>query len=143
MGYVIMESITSILAHYCWWGESYRFSEDNGRTAHFDPITGFRLSRTPSREMLVDEGRVRYVTSYRGNCQGFPDRDDFGPKRDLAPKKRIALLGDSFTAGMSLGQNWADRVEDLVRQRGEEVQILNFSLPGAGLVHCYAQDFLV
>ena len=74
----------------------------------------------------------------RGNAQGFADRDDFTPKRGRPGVRRIAVFGDSFTAEEHLGQNWPDRAEDLARDRGEPVELLNFAVSGAGLANWWS-----
>ena len=52
--------------------------------------------------------------------------------------KRIAVFGDSFTAEEHLGQNWPDRAEDLARDRGDPVELLNFAVSGAGLANWWS-----
>jgi hypothetical protein len=88
--------------------------------------------------MRITEGRVEYVGVSRGNNQGFPDRDDFGPQRQTTGARRFAVFGDSFTAAQHLGQNWADRVEDLAHSRGEALELLNFSIDGGGLANWWS-----
>lgn len=108
--------------------------EDSGKTVHFDPISGFRYSRTASRVARINPGRgVEYVASFRGNNQGFADRDDFTPAGGPAQHPRIAVLGDSFTAAEHLGVNWPDRVE-----RQMDVALLNFSVAGGGLANWWS-----
>lgn len=120
--------------------------EETGRTVRFDPVRGFRLTSTPSRQARITHGVVEYVGVLRGNNQGFPDRDDFGPKRDdpvALPKEghtnpeslRIAVFGDSFTAAQFLDVNWPDRVEDMAREAGFPLRLFNFSLDGGGLAN--------
>lgn len=109
--------------------------EDVGRTMQFDPVRGYRLTATPSRFTRITQGQIEYIGTFRGNAQGFPDRDDFGPARTAAHTPRYAVFGDSFTAGQYLAENWPDRVEDMVRRNGGRLELLNFSVDGGGLAN--------
>ena len=141
--FVAFETAIGLVAYYRWWGVSFLFLEDSGRTIQFDSARGYRLTPTPSRMMRVTNGVVEYVATFRGNSQGFQDRDDFGPKRSIPPLRRIAVFGDSFTAGQNVGQNWPDRAEDLVRKRGKPVQFLNLAVYGGGLANWWSITFKI
>ncbi|HOZ47195.1 MAG TPA: hypothetical protein PLO37_12435 [Candidatus Hydrogenedentes bacterium] len=112
--------------------------EGNGGGYRFDPIRGFWLLPQPSRWARIADGRPQYVGCLRGNDQGFPDRDHVGPQRQTPGRRRIAVFGDSFTAAQFLGLNWPDRAEDLARQAGEDVQLLNLAVDGGGLVNWWS-----
>lgn len=109
------------------------FYEESWNTVHFDPVLGYRLSNEPSRFARFCAGRLEFVGVLKGNNQGFPDRDDFGFGRgdDRAP--RLAIYGDSFTAGQFLEVNWPDRVEEISRRTGRPLTLLNLAVDGAGL----------
>jgi hypothetical protein len=111
-----------------------------GRTVRFDPLRGYRLSSThPARMACVaSDGTVEAVGTVRGNNQGFPDRDDFGPARDRAGARRLAVLGRSFTAAQFLEINWPDRAEDLTRDGDTPLQLLNLSIDAGGLVNWWS-----
>src|SRR5438105_6345006 len=93
--YVVVETASSTYGWLSWWDHSFAITEDTGRTIEFDPVRGYRLTNTPARTARITNGRIEYVGAFRGNSQGFPDRDDFGPKRDSKYKLRFAVLGDS------------------------------------------------
>ncbi|UCG51795.1 MAG: hypothetical protein JSW58_16750 [Candidatus Latescibacterota bacterium] len=107
--------------------------EDSGRTVHFDAIRGYRLSTVPSRITRITKGTTEYVGALKGNNQGFPDRDDFYPKRGDGQEKRLAVFVDSYTAAQFLDKNWPDHAEDLSKGGPGNVQLLNFSVDGGGL----------
>lgn len=109
--------------------------EESARTVVFDPIRGYRLTGVPARFARVTAGEVCYRGVLRGNDEGFPDRDDFGPQRDDPATRRVLVLGDSFSAAQFLDCNWPDRVEDLARADGERLQLLNCSVDGGGLMN--------
>lgn len=136
--YLVGEGIATGIARATWKDTTIWLDEDSGRTIQFDPILGYRLTGTTSRSLRATDGRLEYVGVHRGNCQGFPDRDDFGPKRTRAGVPRIAVFGDSFTDGQFLGQNWPDRAEDLARGAGASVEFLNLAQAGHGLANWWS-----
>jgi hypothetical protein len=117
---------------------SYLVVEHPGQTVHFDPDRGFFLTETPSRMARITHGRVEYVGAFRGNAQGFADRDDFTIRRTNPREVRIGVFGDSFTTATfepSNFPNWPSRAEDLGRADGEPLTLLNFGLDGGGLAN--------
>jgi hypothetical protein len=81
---------------------------------------------------------LEYAGHARGNNQGFPDRDDFGPERSVLGRRRLAVFGDSFTAGQFLKIDWPDRVEDLTRQTSVPLELLSFAIDGGGLANWWS-----
>ncbi|NLX12033.1 MAG: hypothetical protein GXY44_00055 [Phycisphaerales bacterium] len=116
-------------------GQSVWIFEHPEQTMVFDPVMGYRLTEVPSRIARITRGQVEYVSVMRGNNQGFPDRDDFGPERSEPNTIRVAVIGDSFTAGEYLDYNWPDRTEQILHVHGESWQLLNFALGGVGLAN--------
>jgi hypothetical protein len=117
---------------------SYLVVEHPGQTVRFDPDRGFFLTETPSRMARITYGRVEYVGAFRGNAQGFADRDDFTVRRTSPGELRIGVFGDSFTTATfepSGFPNWPTRAEDLGRSDGEPLTLLNFGLDGGGLAN--------
>lgn len=118
--------------------ESFALFEHPGETIRFDPIRGYSLTRTPSRVARVTHGKIEYVGTFRGNAQGFADRDDFSPRRSSVGERRIAILGDSFSVATMEplnAPNWPDRVKDLSAASSKPLVTLNFSLDGGGLAN--------
>jgi hypothetical protein len=134
----ILETVATTAAWFSWWDTSFWLFEDSGKTIRFDPVRGHFLSRTPSRYLRMTNGRLEYVGTARGNSQGFADRDDFGPRRSVPGRRRFAVFGDSFTEAQFLGQNWPDRVEDLAKDRGEPIELLNLATSGGGLANWWS-----
>jgi hypothetical protein len=104
----------------------------------FDPIRGFILTRQPSRWSRITNGTIEFVGWFKGNSQGFPTRTDFAPARPDGSTRRIAVFGDSFSAGDYLDTNWPDRMQALAEANGEKLQLLNFSLDGVGLANWWS-----
>jgi hypothetical protein len=118
---------------------SYSLFEHPGETVRFEPNMGFLLTETPSRVARITRGQVEFAGSFRGNAQGFADRDDFTTHRLIANQRRIGVLGDSFTAATMEplnSPNWPDRVKDMDRAgNGQPLVLLNFSVDGVGLAN--------
>jgi len=112
--------------------------ENSCATVNFDAVRGYRLGAMPARSTRITNGVIEYVGVIRGNNDGFPDRDDFHARRPNSHGKRFVVLGDSFTAGQYLAQNWPDFVEDRTRDSDTPVELLNFSLEAGGLANWWS-----
>lgn len=112
--------------------------ENTGGSSSFDPICGIRLSSTPCRHARITGGKLEYTGVIKGNNEGFPDRDDFGPERAVAGVPRIAIMGDSFTAAPYLEKSWPDAVEDAARGEGIPLELLNCSVNGGGITNWWS-----
>jgi len=137
-GYLMAELAVTAYHGFSWAGSSMWLFDESGKTVHFDPIRGCMLTEQPSRWGRITEGTFEYVASLKGNSQGFPTRTDFGPARPDGSTRRIAVLGDSFSAGDFLEMNWPDRAQALAEAGGEKLQMLNFSLEGIGLANWWS-----
>jgi hypothetical protein len=115
--------------------KSFWVYEHPGETIRFDADRGFFLTQTPSRWARITYGRIEYSGCVRGNAQGFPDRNDFTIRRTTPGQKRIAILGDSFTAEQYISVNWPNRVEELTGTSPQPPVLFNFSVDGAGLAN--------
>jgi hypothetical protein len=131
----VLELATSTYWRYSWKGTNLYLVE--GDHTRFDPIRGTFLTQNSGRHTRITEGIVEYVGIAHGNAQGFSDRDDFSPKSQIKGIHRIAVLGDSFTAGFHGYLNWPERVEDLAGGRGS-VEFLNFGVNGMGLANWWS-----
>lgn len=140
-GYLLCEAAATLLVLRGGLGQRARsliVYENAGQTLHFDPIRGIRLTSTPSRYARITNGTLEYIGRARGNNEGFPDRDDVHPPRANPASRRLAVFGDSFTAGQFLSVNWPDRVEDLTRATRQPLELPNFAIDGAGLANWWS-----
>ncbi|MEX0727946.1 MAG: hypothetical protein WD065_16840 [Planctomycetaceae bacterium] len=112
--------------------------EQSAQTVLFDPVRGYRLAETPARFMRFTESKPEYVGTLRGNAQGFPDRDDFTAKKGNLNNRRFAVFGDSFTAAQFIEINWPDRVEELAKGKGVDIELYNVSVDGGGLINWWS-----
>jgi len=138
MGYALAEGIATAYYRLTWKGTSLFLFDESGKTIHFDPIRGYRLTSQPSRWARITNGTLEYVGELKGNSQGFPTRVDFGPQRPRGNALRIGVFGDSFSAGEYLKTNWPDRVQTLESGNEGKLQLLNFSVDGAGLANWWS-----
>lgn len=111
---------------------------ENGPIMVFDPISGYRLGKGPSRWAVLDaNGKVESLGKRQGNNLGFPDDNDFFPNRGKAEEKRISVLGDSMTAGQFLPRSWPTFSEEILKKEKRPARILNFAVDGGGLANWY------
>jgi len=129
---------SDILEPPSYYSASTWVFEDSGKTVQFDPIRGYTLTQVPSRWARMSKGTLEYVGILKGNKQGFPDEGDFSPSRKEKDEKRVAVFGDSFTAGQYLSRNWPEAVERMSHAEGTELELLNFSIDGGGLANWWS-----
>jgi GDSL-like Lipase/Acylhydrolase len=106
----------------------------------FDPHTGYRYRPD-------DEGRrgAPWFSHWRTNSHGHVARADY-PQRKPAGEYRIAVVGDSFTAGITNTVRWTDLLEDQLNGspdwtasvNGRRTRVINFAVDGMGLIQMTA-----
>jgi len=138
IGYLFAELAVTAYYGFSWAGTSLWLFDESGKTVHFDPIRGYILTPQASRWARLTNGTVEFVAWIKGNSQGFPSHTDFAPARPDGSTRRIAVFGDSFSAGDYLDTNWPDRTQALAEAGGGKLQLLNFSLDGVGLANWWS-----
>lgn len=134
ISYVLFEIFVAIC--FYWQPNVIWIIERGDKPAiHFDAFTGFRYHGKNTRHAKVSKHHVEYCATIYGNNLGFPDKHDFSPDRQQNSIPRICVLGDSFSAATYLETNWPDRVEELAQKKGTPIELLNFSLDGAGIAN--------
>lgn len=138
--YILAETLSTLLfvrgiiePHSIW------FMEKTPGQSHvrFDPYIGYKISNQPHIFGCynTNAGVVSSGLSV-GNNYGFPDSKDFHPQKN---KKRLLILGDSFTAGQYLKVNWPSKVEEMQREQkqteDQDFEIYNMALDGGGLAN--------
>jgi hypothetical protein len=113
----------------------YWVNKNCSSTVRLDLVRGHFLSAEPCHEAQITYGKLEYLATLRGNNQGFNDSEDFFSQQPKENIPRIAVFGDSFTAGHFLKPNWPDRVQALSQKTSLPIQILNFSIDGGGLAN--------
>jgi lysophospholipase L1-like esterase len=74
--------------------------------------------------------RVEFDVFFRSNDLGLVDDEDYaGPPHS---SRRVALVGDSFTAGYHGGRPWVLALRE--RMAGEDVALYNLGIGGAGFI---------
>jgi hypothetical protein len=107
--------------------ESYLRSDQSQLV--FDPDLGWAPRPDRSNKLYAyDSGAIRVEA----------------PGRVFAPEPaegtlRIALVGDSFTLGAEVpyADTWGARLEELLGDRGQETEVLNFGVGGYGMDQAY------
>jgi hypothetical protein len=132
---VLTELLYSTFAWLFFSPDDIWIYENVGQTVQFDSVRGYSLARTPSRFARISNGEIEYVGSFSGNAQGLPDRDDFSILHPGDEFRRYAVFGDSYTAAQYLAINWPDMAEDILKENGKQIQLLNFSTHGGGLAN--------
>ena len=91
----------------------------------YHPVIGYRY--IPGLRARVRHEGGGYLV--RANADGFRSEHDFGEPKP-AGRYRIALFGDSYTAGegVSNGQRFCD----LLEERLPQLDLFNLALPGTG-----------
>ncbi len=98
----------------------------------FRPGPLFYRPNTTALFARVTDGRVEYCHRITWNNWGFRDQRSYAPRR-TASQLRIAVIGDSFTSNLDSEVAWPSLLEDRLRIAwGEDVQVYNLGLPGAG-----------
>lgn len=131
------------LAYWLGWLDrgAYFLVEDRGQPPiyRFDPIAGYRLGPFPTRQLcFTSTGTLQSSGVLRGNNRGYPDEDDFSPRRARTDQRRFAVFGDSFTAAQFLEVNWPRRGEELLAATGQDVELLNFAVDGGGFLNWWS-----
>ena len=117
--------------------ESHWVYEENGTgwSYGFDPVLGYALSSSPARMVTTaSNGVIECAGTIRGNNLGFPDDDDFAPQRNDPSRTRVAVFGDSFTAGYYVPRSWPVVAETAVPR----IDFMNFAVDGGGLVNWWS-----
>ena len=89
-----------------------------------DELTGWRMR--PSQDFSRMTEDVQHV--YHSNSQGFRADADFSP---LDPRKKIALVGDSYTWGF--GADFLQTFGALLQSKVSSRVVYNFAMPGFGI----------
>jgi len=91
----------------------------------YHPVIGYRF--IPHLKARVRHEGGGYLV--RTNNLGFRQNTDALP-RATPGKKRVLVFGDSYTAGDGVSNG--HRYTDLIEQELDNVEVLNFGLPGSG-----------
>jgi hypothetical protein len=137
LGLVVVDVIYSLFA-FAFMKQSFTLiTRTSQNPMQFEKRSGFVFASEPIRVQRIINGETEYTATVKGNRQGFLDSSDFVPRRPRPQTRRFVVMGDSFTAAHYLNRNWPERAEQLARERGLDVEFLNFGLDGTGLANWY------
>jgi hypothetical protein len=102
----------------------------------FDANVGFRYAPN-----FTGERGSPWFSHWRTNQWGHVSRSDY-PQHKPVGEFRIAILGDSFTAGITNNVRWTDQLEDRLNESaawrgsvgGQSTRVINFAVDGYGFV---------
>lgn len=90
------------------------------------------------RAIAVFDGRVEWDVRFQTNNFGSIDSQDYVANYKAPSSiKRIAFVGDSFTAGFHGGKPWLQRLRE--QFDGDVLQIYNLGVSGTGLAHFFTR----
>lgn len=95
----------------------------------------FYLPNQQIREVFVYDEKIEYDYTYPTNNLGLIDTIDY-PEVLTDSKNSLALVGDSFTAGVG-GGAWVANLREKLQQVDRNLQIYNLGVVGAGIEHFY------
>ncbi|MDA9121321.1 hypothetical protein N9J52_04735 [Flavobacteriales bacterium] len=103
----------------------------------FDPVLGYKIGNVQSRYGAVrDDGVVESVGLLHGNNLGFADSKDFYLNPLDTTIKRIAVLGDSFSASQFTKRSWVEVLEsEMNKSLSDSIELYNFSIDGGGVAN--------
>ncbi len=105
------------------------FINESDKIHQYDPLLGWRL--VPGSSGV--EKRTEFESVYKINAQGFRDDKDYSFENESG-KKRVIVLGDSFTFG--IGVENAKTIPKLLEKMGD-YEVLNFGSSGYDVVQYF------
>jgi lysophospholipase L1-like esterase len=84
----------------------------------------------PIRYAKTHGDRVEFDVLFRSNDLGLVDDENYAVPTDRS--RRVALVGDSFTAGYHGGRPWVPELRE--RMAGEDIAFYNLGIGGAGFI---------
>lgn len=98
------------------------------------PLTGWKLRSNYNKTILSQDGYVTYAI----NEQAIRSPKVFS-RQPEPTARRIFLIGDSFTFGQGIDEQYtfARVLEDSLREKQWEVDVVNLGVPGFGTMRAY------
>jgi hypothetical protein len=106
------------------------------------PFTDYHESRGyyytgPVHIANIIKGQLEFDVEVKPNNFGYSSHRDYSYKKQDSTTYRIMVLGDSFSDACFLDQPWADKLQDVLKQNGKNIEVYNFSYSGNGLINWY------
>lgn len=132
LSFTVAEGLARILSPFpeehskLWMLGSPTFQTDSGGAVRY-------LPNETIRSVILQDGQVVYDRRFSTNDVGFIDHEDYlGEGKRPADARRLAFVGDSFTAGFHGGTPWVPALRDRARQVDPDVEIYNLGVSGSG-----------
>ena len=91
----------------------------------------------PVHMATIIKGELEFDKKFKPNNFGFSSHHDYSYKKQDSSMYRIMVLGDSFSDACFLDQPWADKLQEILKQKGKNIEVYNFSYSGNGLINWY------
>ena len=99
----------------------------------FDSISGYKYIPGRPRVAKVEEGQLVYDHIMPINNRGYCSIYDFPFKKADKTKKRLMVLGDSFSAGEITDTTWVDVLNMKLSAASKPIELFNFGLEAIGI----------
>jgi hypothetical protein len=104
----------------------------NHPVSRYDELTGFRWIPGQHQTLKICQGKTIFYNDFKVNNSGFVSGFNYKKERN-GTKKRYLVLGDSFTDGYYLKENWPSHCNRLIRNENLDLELYNYALNGNGL----------
>ena len=129
LGEFVVRSLISdaqFMDRYVFWSSPHYVLEEDG-ALHFNSNEVFR-------EFAVYDGELEYQGGWQTNNLGLIDVEDYAHEPG-AWTRRIAIVGDSFTAGTGGTTPWVPRLRAALQNENATTYVYNLGVGGAGIDH--------
>lgn len=107
-----------------FWSEAYVRNDESGALR--------AIPNSYVREVLYASGKIEFDVTFSTNNLGLIDEQDY--TRLSTATRRIALVGDSFTAGTG-ARPWVPRLRESIQKEDPSIDVYNLGLVGTGFRH--------
>ncbi len=108
--------------------------------ANYDSISGFRWIEK-GRVVKIADGNLVYDASINPNQQGYLSSQNYVYEKADSHIIRIVILGDAYTEGFFLEENWPRKIQNHFDKEKTVVEVYSFALSGTGISNWNSQYF--
>ena len=99
----------------------------------YDSTSGYKYVPGTAHLVNIQQHEIVNEVQLHINKQGYCSINDFSERKIDSTKKRLVVLGDSYTAGEIVDTAWPDLVNKRFQHIGSKVELYNFGLEAAGI----------
>lgn len=110
------------------------FGSSDRPYARFDSISGYKYIPGKSHLINIQDGQLAYDVVLNANGRGYPSIYEYPFLKTDSNKKRLMVLGDSYSSGEITDTTWVDLLnKKLADTPGNNTELFNFSLEAIGI----------